>query len=176
MSEYQWETTFLDLFERCLDRYRGGDRDFEGYYSSEDLAFLESIGYKKREFFDFVEDYAEHGVPSPAAAVLIADVRRNFRRHVMGGKASANTVRPSDLPGRGEELGGFAWLPRIIVKARGKLRGALDPDIMYGCGGDRAFLERHGIAPADFLRVVWSAGDDEREILAYVKSRSPEGA
>jgi hypothetical protein len=42
---------------------------------------------------------------------------------------------------------------------------------MYCCGGDRAFLSKHDIHPADFLRVVWAAGDDDQKILEHVKSR-----
>jgi hypothetical protein len=47
----------------------------------------------------------------------------------------------------------------------------MDPDTMFGCGGDRAFLSKYDIHPADFLRVVWAAGDDDQKILAYVKSK-----
>ena len=34
-------------------------------------------------------------------------------------------------------IDGIAWLPRILVKARLKLRGEMPADLMYGCGGDR---------------------------------------
>ena len=65
------------------------------------------------------------------------------------------------------------YLPRILKKARHKLRGELDPDIMFGCGGDRNFLSSHGdIHPADFLRNVWAAGDDDAKIVAYLRSQS----
>ena len=40
MSHYRWDTTFLDLFHRCVERYRGGDTEYEGYYTDEDRAFL----------------------------------------------------------------------------------------------------------------------------------------
>jgi hypothetical protein len=52
------------------------------------------------------------------------------------------------------------------------LRGELDPNTMYSCGGDRAFLKRHDIAPADFLRAVWSAGEDDAKVIDYVKRNS----
>ena len=61
------------------------------------------------------------------------------------------------------------WLPRIIAKAQAKLRGEMSSDIMFGCGGDRAFLRKVGIDPAQFLRVVWNAGDDLEHIVEYVK-------
>lgn len=31
MSHYRWDTTFTDLFRRCVERYRGGDTEYEGY-------------------------------------------------------------------------------------------------------------------------------------------------
>ena len=89
---------------------------------------------------------------------------------VQRGEPSTHVVTPADLPAKTAELGGFAWLPRIIAKARAKLRGEMDPDIMYGCGGDRAFLSKIDIHPADFLRVVWAAGDDDQKVLQYVKA------
>jgi hypothetical protein len=40
---------------------------------------------------------------------------------------------------------------------------------MFGCGGDRNFLKKHGdIHPADFLRQVWAAGDDDPQLAAWV--------
>lgn len=169
---YHWNTTFTELFERCLDHYQSGDTNYEYYYSAEDLAFLDSIGYRPREFFDFVEDFAEWGDPSPSTAVMIASVRRDYLAEVMGGKKSERVLDPSALPAKTEELAGFVWLPRILAKARAKLRGELDPDTMYCCGGDRAFLQRHDIAPADFLRAVWAAGDDDGKAIDYVTRNS----
>ncbi len=169
MTNYAWDADFTALFERCLARYRAGDADFESYYSAADLAFLESIGYGKREFFDFVEDFAREGDPTLANAILVAGVRRDYLREVMRGKRSERVLDPATLPAKTAEVEGMVWLPRILAKARAKLRGELDPDTMYGCGGDRAFLRRHDIAPADFLRAVWAAGDDDAKAIDYVK-------
>jgi len=175
MSNYTWDSTFAELFNRCLERYRSGDEDFDGYYSDGDLAFLKSIGYKPREFFDFVEDFGDGGEPSLTTAVLVASVRRDFLDVVQGGTLSEKEVTPEELPERDAELGRFRWLPRIITKARAKLRGELHPEIMYSCGGDRAFLREHDIAPSDFLRVVWAAKDDDGAIVEYVKSHRSGG-
>lgn len=174
-SNYSWEKTFLSLFDRCLKKYQGGNHDFKSYYTDGDLAFLEAIGYQQREFFDFVEDHAEYGDPSPESALLIAAARRDYFLYKMGGKSSSDIVRPSDLPGKTDQLGGLPWLPRIVAKARGKLRGQLDPDIMFGCGGDRKFLKEHDLSPADFLRAVWSAegtDDPDQTITKFVKAIS----
>ena len=52
-----WNDTFDALFERCAGAYKAGNFNWKKDYSTEDLEFLGSIGYKKREFFDFVEDF-----------------------------------------------------------------------------------------------------------------------
>lgn len=166
-----WNDTFIGLFERCSEAYRKGNFDYETGYSEEELSFLAGIGYKKREFFDFVEDFVDEGEPSVSTAVLVAAVRRDYFLVEQGGKASGKTITSDDLPSFGEEFAGIGYLPRILVKARAKLRGELDPDLMFGCGGDRNFLSKNGgIHPADFLRHVWSAGDDDAEVLNWVKS------
>jgi hypothetical protein len=172
MSDYQWDSTFTELFNRCLEQYNSGNDDFNSYYSEADLAFLKSIGYKPRELFDFVEDLGDGGEPSLTTAVMVASVRRDYLEHIMDGQHSDHEIQPDELPGKGEELDGFVWLPRIIMKARGKLRGELDPNIMFSCGGDRKFLRTHDIAPADFLRAVWAAGDDDSKIVDFVKRYS----
>jgi hypothetical protein len=169
---YSWDSTFSALFDRCLTRYRSGDTDYSGYYSADDLAFLDSIGYQPREFFDFVEDLAEIGEPSLTTAVMIASVRRDYLTEIMHGAKSDHILDPASLPAKTSEVDGFVWLPRILVKARAKLRGELDPNTMFCCGGDRAFLKRHDIAPADFLRAVWAAGDDDAKVIDYVKRNS----
>ncbi|MEM7385681.1 MAG: hypothetical protein AAF514_12115 [Verrucomicrobiota bacterium] len=174
MTEHLWDTEFSQLFTRCLDRYREGDTDLQNYYTKEDLAFLFSIGYKPREFFDFVEDFADEGKPSPTTAVLIASVRRDFFHTIQKGELSENELMPEDLPARDADLEGFVWLPRIIAKAEAKLRGELNPEIMFCCGGDRAFLTRHHVHPADFLRVTWAARGNHEAIANYVKAHTPQ--
>jgi hypothetical protein len=164
-----WDDLFLDLFNRSVKRYRSGDKDFTGYYGSADSALLKKIGYKPREFFDFVEDYCEEDAPSPSTALLVAAVRRDYFQVVMQGKPGEKELTRDDIPTFGDELEGIVYLPRILAKARAKLRGELDPDLMYGCGGDRAFLARHGdLHPADFLRRVWAAEGDDSKIVAWI--------
>lgn len=171
-SHYHWDSAFLELFERCCNRCRSGDLDYTRYYSATDLAFLDELGYKPREFFDFVEDNIDGAGEEPTAstALLVAAVRRDYWHHVMKRVPSDKVLLPGDLPGREEELAGHAWLPRILAKARAKLRGELDPEIMYGCGGDRLFLRRHDIHPADFLRVVWAAGSDDSKVVDFINA------
>lgn len=172
---HTWTSAFLALFDRCVARYRAGDANWHHYYSDEDLALLSLIGYKPRELFDFVEDLVDSGAPSREDALLISAVRRDYLRVVQQGEHSDHEMSEAELPGRSESLGGFRWLPRIIRKAENKLRGENDPEIMYSCGGDRAFLSRHDIHPADFLRAVWAADGDSGKVLEFVRSASPVG-
>ena len=79
-------------------------------------------------------------------------------------------MQADELPARDAELDGIPWLPRILQKARNKLRGENCPGIMFGCGGDRRFLSQHDLHPADFLRVVWSAGDRDERVLHFVRN------
>ena len=168
-----WNDYFLDLFDRAVTLYKGGNRDFETYYSTEDMGFLGSIGCKPREFFDFVEDFVEEGEPSVSSALLVAAARRDYFLTVQQGVASDKVLTRDDVPGFGDELEGMTYFPRIIEKAKAKLRGELDPDLMYSCGGDRNFLHKHGdIHPADFLRHVWAEGDEPAKLAAWVKAQA----
>ena len=165
-----WNDTFLELFARCVSRYQAGDHDFEKYYTPDDLDFLRGIGCQKREFFDFVEDFCEDNNPSPTTALLVSAVRRDYFLTVQKGTAADGPLLTrDDVPTFGEELEGIAYLPRILAKARAKLRGTLDPDLVFGCGGDRNFLRKNGdLHPADFLRQVWAAKEDDRKVAEWV--------
>lgn len=165
-----WNEQFDTLFQRCLAQYQSGNTDFISYYSNDDLGFLKSIGYKPRELFDFVEDFADESVPAPSTALLIAAVRRDYFLIMQNGQASSHEVTRDDIPSFTEKLGGIVYLPRIIAKAEAKLRGELHPDLMFSCGGDRKFLRENNLHPADFLRNVWAADGDGEKIADFVKS------
>lgn len=170
-----WNDHFLALFDRCAELYRGGNHDFESYYNDKDLRFLKSIGYQPREFFDFVEDYCDGGDPTPSTAVLVAAARRDYFLVVQQGEAStAPRVTRDGIPAKDSVHEGITYLPRIFVKAQAKLRGELDPDLMFGCGGDRRFLRDNGdLHPADFLRQVWAADGNIGKIVSWI--RRPKG-
>ncbi len=167
-----WNDQFLALFDRCLATFQSGDSDFEKYYTSEDASFLASIGCKTREFFDFVEDFAGEGEPTISTALLVAAARRDYFVIVQKGIPSDQLLTRDDIPSFGDELEGMTYLPRILAKGRAKLCGELDPDLMFGCGGDRNFLKKHGdIHPADFLRHLWAAGEDDQKITRWIKEQ-----
>ena len=79
----------------------------------------------------------------------------------------------ADLPAKSDAVDGIAWLPRLIMKARLKLRGEMPTELMYGCGGDRPFLHGMNLTLAEFLTLVRDAGDDDRRIIAAVKKSAP---
>jgi len=168
-----WNDYYLTLFDSCCASYRSGVREVEKFFSGEDRAYLTTIGCQAREFFDDVEDCCDEGVPSASTALLVAAVRRDYFLTVQQGVTSSRVLSRDELPSFGQTLEGTAYLPRILAKARAKLRGELDPDIMFGCGGDRNFLRKHGcIPPADFLRQVWAAGDSDAKLAAWVKAQA----
>ncbi len=167
-----WNDYFLALFDRCLATFQSGDSDFETYFTSDDRCFLAKIGCKTREFFDFVEDFCGEAEPSISTALLIAGVRRDYFQTVQKGIPSAKVLTRDDVPSFGEELEGMPYLPRLLSKGRAKLLGELDPDLMFGCGGDRNFLKKHGdIHPADFLRHLWASGADDQKIITWIKEQ-----
>lgn len=169
MADAQWESKLEETFKTGVQRYGEGERNADNMFTTKDKAFLGTIGCTAQELFDFVEDYCEFGVPDLATTLELAAIRRRYFVEVQHGIPSQFHIDPQELPPKYEELEGFRWLPRIIAKARAKLRGELDPTTMYGCGGDRAFVESIGMTTPQFLRLVWEAGEDDQRILDGVK-------
>ncbi|MBC8002657.1 MAG: DUF5069 domain-containing protein, partial [Opitutaceae bacterium] len=117
-----------------------------------------------------VEDFVRGGEPDFATVLLVTSARRDYFLTIQQGSSSGRFLDMDELPPKQEVLGGIAWLPRIIEKAKAKLRGEMPPELMYLCGGDRPFLKSVNVHPADFLRVVWAAGDDKQKVVDYVKA------
>jgi hypothetical protein len=171
MSHYDWAARFHALWDKAVAAYRAGHRQPAGFFSPGETGFLKSIGCSPQEIYDFVEDFSRGGEPDFDTVLLVTAVRRDYFLTVQKGVPSGRVVDMDALPPKDAELAGLAWLPRIIEKARAKLRGEMPPELMYGCGGDRPFLESVDVHPADFLRVVWAAGDDRQRIVDYVLAR-----
>jgi hypothetical protein len=172
MQTDDWAVTFREVYDRAVEQYEAGTRDPSSIVSPGDIQFLDSIGCSPQELYDFVEDVCRMGDPSFETVLLITAARRDYFLVVQKGQPSEKTIAMSQLPRKEAESGGFSWLPRIIAKARAKLRGEMPPELMYGCGGDRPFLQKVNIHLADFLRFVWSAEDDDQKIVDYVKERA----
>lgn len=170
MNQNEWSDRFRSVFSEGVKRYRAGQREVSAFFNDEETAFLAGIGCTAQELFDFVEDYSNGGDPSFETVLLVTAVRREYLFSEQLGVASTVQRSMDDFPAKTAEVDGIAWLPRIIAKARAKLRGELPAEMMYGCGGDRPFARRNKFHLADFLRVVWRAGDNDQQIIEFVKS------
>ena len=165
----EWGTRLEKIFGQAVEKYLGGKRGRETLFNPEQATFLGSLGSSSQELYDFVEDWCELGEPSFGMALRITEVRAEYFFLEQYLERSSEVSTPDSMPSGAAILGGFVWLPRIIAKARAKLRGEMPTDMMFGCQNDRAFLKKVGIDPAQFLRVVWNAGMRDEEILEYVK-------
>ena len=177
MSDHYTITASLKaLWEKSVKLYNEGNKDCETYFNGEESAFLDSIGHSAREVWDFVDDSIRYGEPDFETFLLLANLRRTYFLDVMNGEKSNVVVDTSDLTPKTEEDRGIVWLPRIIEKARAKLRGEMSDDLMYGCGGDRDFCKKHNLHLADLLTFVMGHFDDDEAIIDYVVNRSKTAA
>jgi hypothetical protein len=167
-----WANEFRVLFEHKVAAYKNGIQSSAAMFSKEEEDFLRSIGATTQEIFDFVEDWCDDGVPDPETAFAITKIRRNFFSQEQQGQFPEKPISESEFPSRNASLAGLEWFPRIIEKARAKLRGELPPDLMYSCGGDRRFLNKVNIDPVEFLQTVREAGDNVDHIVKFVTDRS----
>lgn len=172
MRHYSYQKDLLDVWETAVKAIEAGKRQPSTFFSRAQRLFIASIGATAQEFYDYAEDYVDGREPDFTTVAQVMDIRRYYFLQVQGGKPSGRTLDPETLPAKSSAVAGIPWLPRIIPKAKAKLRGELSPDIMYGCGGDRGFFRDHDIHPAEFLRIVMDHEDDDDTIIAWVKARS----
>jgi hypothetical protein len=172
MNCYDWVARFQRCYDKAVDQYRQGNRQPATYFNPAESAFLAGIGCTARELYDFAEDWCQYQAPSFGDTLLITAVRRDYFLTVQHGQPTGKTIAMADLPPKDAAVAGFKWLPRIIAKARAKLRGEMPDALMYGCAGDRQFLQSVNIHPADFLRHVWAAGNDDQRIIRYVQQQT----
>jgi len=166
MKSYDWASRVKALYLQALERYRAGHRDPQTLLDAEGQQALAEIGATSMELFDYAEDA---NALDWETALLILAARRDYFVVIQKGIPSTHRIRMAELPAKDAELDGFPWLPRLIEKAKARLRGEMPNELMYCCGGDRRFFSQHDIHPADFLREVWASGGDEQKILAYVR-------
>jgi hypothetical protein len=164
-----WQKHFRAVYDRGVAAWKAGRRTPGKMFSAEDQAFLGTIGCTAQELFDFVDDEQRYGEPDFDTTLAVTAIRRDYFFGVMGGKPTGRTVSMSSLPAKSAEVDGIAWLPRLIVKARVKLRGEMPDDLMYGCAGDRPFLRSMNMDLPGFLQLVWDCGNDDRKIVDAVK-------
>lgn len=172
MQNYDYQKQLQELWKKAVDLYAGGSRDAESYFTGEEQSFLDSIGITAREVYDFAEDFNHGGEPDLATFLIIQDIRRSYFLEVLKGVRSTKRIHPSDLPPKTDKARGILWLPRIIPKAFAKLHGQMDPELMYGCGGDRHFFKENDIHPGEFLHVAWQNEGNPEAIIDWVEKRS----
>lgn len=172
MNHYDYLKTLETLWKKGVERYQSGIRGASEIFDQTDQAFLSANGVTRQEIYDFCEDFVSGGEPDFATFVAVTDVRRHYFFEMLHATPAEQTVDPASYPPKDAEIDGIVWLPRIIEKAKAKLRGQLDDDTMYGCGGDRRFFREHDFHPAQFLRVVETYENDDAAIINWVKSHS----
>ncbi len=165
-----WKSEFRNLWDRAVAAWKAGRTSARTMFGAEDVAFLASIGCTAQELFDFVDDSLLYDDLDFETAFAVTAIRREYFLNVMHGKSTGHVVPMHELPAKAAQVDGIAWLPRLIAKARIKLRGKMDPDLMYGCAGDRPFLRQHNMTLQQFLQIVWDKGDDDRAIIDAVKA------
>jgi hypothetical protein len=172
MVHYDFHKEFRVIYDKAIRLYESGKRDSEDYFTKIETGFLASIGCTAQEVYDYAEDAVNYGEPDFDTVIMIQLVRRNYFLLEQKGGHSKVVLDEASLPAKTDEVNGIAWLPRIMPKARAKLRGELPKSLMYDCGGDRRFFKERDIHPAEFLQVIWHAGDNEKAVVDWVSHRS----
>jgi hypothetical protein len=169
MNNYDFAQKFHATYDKAAGLYAGGQRGAESFFSPEEKSWLAGNGLTAQHLYDYAEDQNNYGEPGYDNALAIEAVRRDYFRNEQGHSASATVLDEGSLPPKDAKLQGIGWLPRLIPKARAKLRGELPASLMYCCGGDRKFFKENDILPSEFLALIWRAGTDEAAIVAWVK-------
>lgn len=171
MKHYDFATKFHQLYDLAVARFAHGKRDVENFCDAAEVGFLSQNGLTAQHLYDYAEDHNNYGEPGYDIALGIELIRRDYFLNIQGGRASSIVLDAAKLPSKTESLRGIAWLPRLLPKARAKLRGELPASLMYCCGGDRAFFQEHDIQPAEFLNLVWRHEHDDKAIVDWVAQR-----
>ena len=169
MNNTDWIQQTREVHARGILAAKVGRRSPHSMFNPEDVEFLQSIGCSAQELFDFVDDYLSDGEPDLQEVIAVQAIRRDYFLNVMGGTWTGHVASMADLPAKSAAIDGISWLPRLIVKARLKLRGEMPADLMYGCGGDRPFVKRMRTTLAGFLQLVRDSGADDRKIVDTLK-------
>lgn len=168
---FEFPAQFRELYKKGYKLYQEGQRGADTFFDETETAWLAANGITTQHMYDYAEDDVVDSAPGFGNALTIESVRRDFFLSAQNGVKSNTVLDPNTLPAKSEEVDGIRWLPRIIPKAKAKLRGEMPASMMYSCGGDRNFCLTNNIMPAEFLSVVWRYIDDDDAVIAWVKSR-----
>jgi hypothetical protein len=172
MKHYDFADKFRALYDKAVKAYAAGQTDQARYFTADEKAFLAANGITVQAMYDYAEDHNNGGEPGFDRALTIEMIRRDYFLNDQHGQASKAVLDETKLPPKGAAAKGIEWLPRIIPKAKAKLRGELPVSLMYSCGGDRNFFRTHDIHPAEFLSVVWRNLDNDAATIDWVVKRS----
>lgn len=173
MKHYDFTAKFHALYNQAVARYAAGHRGAETMFSADEVAFLRENGITAQHMYDYAEDHNNYnGEPGFDLALSIELVRRDYFLNVQHGRPSPTVLEEPSLPAKTETVRGIEWLPRIIPKARAKLKGELPASLMYCCGGDRKFFKAHDILPSEFLTLIWRSELNNAAIIDWVAKRS----
>jgi Domain of unknown function (DUF5069) len=172
MSHYTFATTFRTLYDKAVALYAAGQRGAETYFTADESAWLASNGLTSQNLYDYAEDHNNYGEPGYDIALGIELIRRDYFLNVQQGQPTGLVADPDTWPAKDATVQGIGWLPRILPKARAKLRGELPSSLMYGCGGDRKFFKANDVHPAEFLSLVWRLDGNDDAIIDWVARRS----
>jgi hypothetical protein len=165
MTFVEFATAFRAVYDRASARFARGGATAANLLDAADVAFLTSQGITAQHVFDYVEDLANYGAPDFATAHAIELVRRDYFLNEQKGRPSTVVLDPASLPAKTATVHGITWLPRLIPKARAKLRGELPASMMFCCGGDRDFFKKHAITAAEFLALVGAHENHDQPII-----------
>lgn len=172
MKNYEFPARFRALYDLAVDLYAKGRRGAGNYFDRAQTAWLAANGITAQHLYDYAEDQVSDGEPGFDHALLIETFRRNYFLNVQLGKPSTTVLDEARMPAKTDAAKGIEWLPRIIPKAKAKLRGELPATLMFCCGGDRRFFKAHNILPAEFLGLVWRNSDNDAATIDWVAARS----
>jgi hypothetical protein len=171
MNNYDFTQKFHALYDQAVALYGGGQRGASTFFGAEDTAWLAANGLTPQHLYDYAEDQHNAGEPGYDRALGIELVRRDYFRNAQGGRPSSVVLDESKLPAKDATVRGIGWLPRLIPKARAKLRGELPPSLMYCCGGDRKFFKANDILPSEFLAVVARNEGNDAAVVDWVAGK-----
>lgn len=168
---YHFHHELSRIWEKSVSLYRDGNIDFASFPIDNEHALLTTWGISKIDVFDYAEDWCIYEEPDMLTFILIHYERWSYFSEVQNFMPSVSLLDPCSLPEKSETVNGISWLPRILPKARAKLKGELTAEVMYGCGGDRQFFKENNVHPAKFLRVVRQFEDNDQAIIEWVSDQ-----
>jgi hypothetical protein len=172
MKDPEWTHEFRQLWNRAVHAWHDGRRSPDTLLNPPDTALLQSLGCSPQELFDFVDDHLTYAEPDFDTVLATTAIRRDYFLNVQQGRPTDRVGSSDSLPPKDAEAAGIPWLPRILAKARLKLRGEMPPDLMYGCGGDRAFLAEVNLTLPAFLQMVRDHEHDDQPVIEAIKRQA----